>query len=152
MQEQHSVRLLTAADVNTWRRLYRGYADFYRSPVDDAMLAQLWDWLEAGHIQGYAAVTAADSPVGFLHWQRILRPLRAAPLAYVHDLYVAPERRGRGLARALMRHAAAAARAQECSLMRWATKPDNHAARTLYDKFAVATDWVIYEQNTAAGD
>lgn len=152
MSEQPAIRSLTAADAGEWRRLYRGYADFYHRSVDDDMLAQLWRWLEAGDIQGYAAVTADDRPVGIAHWQRILRPLQAAPLAYLHDLYVAPEQRGRGLARALMRHTAAAARAQGCSLMRWATKPDNLAARALYDKFATATDWVIYEQHTGDGN
>ena len=37
----------TAADKEDWRRLYEGYATFYKRPMTDAIAERVWRWITA---------------------------------------------------------------------------------------------------------
>jgi ribosomal protein S18 acetylase RimI-like enzyme len=52
---------------------------------------------------------------------------------YLAELYVVPERRGRGLGRALMEAAIELARREGADTMDLGTGDDDHAARALYE-------------------
>ena len=52
---------------------------------------------------------------------------------YLAELYVTPERRGRGIGRALMQEAMATARARGADHMDLGTSEDDRAARALYE-------------------
>ena len=143
-----SVQPLAAASATVadqWRALYRAYADFYQTPMDNDTLARVWTWLQNGDLDGCYADNNGEV-VGFAHWAVLLRPLHGARLLYLNDLFVAPTWRQHGIGGLLMRQVNAAAAAAACPLVRWATKADNHTARRLYDNIAQATDWIIYEQ------
>lgn len=144
------VAALAARDAGEWRALYRGYAEFYRQPMNDEILARVWAWVGQGRLVGVMA-RADGVPAGFAHVEYVLRPLRGQPLAYLHDLFVAKSMRGRGCGRALLAHVRAAAAVRGCGHARWMTKTDNAAARRLYDSCAeVAGEWVVYQQDLAA--
>ena len=68
------------------------------------------------------------------------------PVWYLQDLFVAPQARGSGAARALIEGAAEDARAQGCTLVYWQTQEFNGAARSLYDTLAARTSFVVYEK------
>ncbi|MGI9297256.1 MAG: GNAT family N-acetyltransferase [Gammaproteobacteria bacterium] len=132
-----------------WRDLYFGYAAFYRTPPPDFDI--VWKWLAEGALRGLGAADETGALRGIAHWEKILRPLHSRHLAYLHDLFVAPEMRGRGVGRQLILAAADAAKAEGCATMRWATAADNRAAMRLYDRVADKTSWVIYERKSEAG-
>ena len=39
------IREISIKDKESWRKLYKGYADFYGSPINDKILDLVWSWL-----------------------------------------------------------------------------------------------------------
>ena len=66
------------------------------------------------------------------------------PICYLEDLFVAPKARGHGIGRALIADLLARAKEHGWSRLYWHTRQGNAPARRLYDKFAVADDFVRY--------
>ncbi len=62
---------------------------------------------------------------------------------YLEDLYVAPDFRRRGVARALMRELAVIGEAEGCGFIRWLVLRENHPAIRFYEALGaeLATDW-----------
>ena len=60
-------------------------------------------------------------------------------------MFVVPEARGSGAARALIEAVADEGRRRDWRLIRWITAEDNARARALYDKLAEATHWKTYD-------
>ena len=131
-----------------WERLHAGYAEFYRVPrLEGERLETLWGWLmdaEDG-MRGVVAEGEEGEVLGFAHFCAQRNPLRAGRLMYLHDLYVAPEARGAGIGEGLIGEVLRVARGEGCFRVRWATRADNEAARRLYERVGVRTDWVVYD-------
>lgn len=148
MSDNLRVVALTVRHAAAWRGLYAGYAGFYCASVPD--MEKVWSWISGGQLCGLGAEdTASGQLLGFAHWQKILRPLCGTHTGYLHDLFVHPEARGRGIGKSLIVAAGEQATAAECTLLRWATTADNHPAQKLYDRLANKTSWVIYERRLA---
>jgi GNAT superfamily N-acetyltransferase len=62
-------------------------------------------------------------------------------------LFVDPAARGQGAGRLLIETLVDKAKNAGWFRVYWMTHKDNATARTLYDKLAVATDWVRYDAN-----
>jgi GNAT superfamily N-acetyltransferase len=74
----------------------------------------------------------------------------AAEIALMNDLFVAAEARGRGIGRALIDVAVAAARERGVHHLEWFTAPDNLTAQRVYDATGASrSTWVAYEIPTA---
>lgn len=71
-----------------------------------------------------------------------LSTFNARPLLNVHDLAVVPERRGRGIGRALLTRVEEEARARGCCKLTLEVQEDNERARSLYRSFGFS-DFVI---------
>jgi hypothetical protein len=112
-----------AADFPDWRELYEGYAAFYRVPMTDAIAARLFAWLlDPAHVlEGRIARDAEGRAIGLAHFRAMPRPLAAAEIGFLDDLFVG------------------------WTALRWITAADNATARALYDRLARATHWVTYE-------
>ena len=136
-----------AADFPDWRELYEGYAAFYRVPMTDAIAARLFAWLlDPAHVlEGRIARDAEGRAIGLAHFRAMPRPLAAAEIGFLDDLFVAPSARGQGVGGALIDAVATEARARGWTALRWITAADNATARALYDRLARATHWVTYE-------
>ena len=39
------IRKICIKDKENWKKLYKGYADFYKSPINDIILDTVWSWL-----------------------------------------------------------------------------------------------------------
>ena len=145
----------TEADYPEWRRLYQGYAEFYRVPMDDAIARRLWGWLhDPGHVvEAFLAREGGGGggrrPVGLAHFRAMPRPLAANTLCFLDDLFVDPGARGRGVGRALLEAVRAEARRRGWAKVRWITAEDNATARALYDRCAAKTRWVTYEMDAS---
>jgi GNAT superfamily N-acetyltransferase len=129
-----------------WRRLYDGYAEFYKREMTDAIAATVWGWLmdPVQELEGVLALRDGV-PVGLAHYRRMPSPLRGADIGFLDDLFVDPAARGSGAAERLIDHVAEVARQRGWGVVRWITADDNYRARALYDRLAKKTAWNLYE-------
>lgn len=142
------VRTIGPADEPEWRTLWRGYLDFYRTDLPDAVYATSFARLvdtSVGEYHGLLAVRA-ERPVGLAHFIFHRHGWRIEEVTYLQDLYVAPEARGTGAGRALIEAVYAAADAVGRGEVYWLTERDNATARRLYDRVGVATPFVKYRR------
>jgi len=94
---------------------------------------------------GLVACNAEDRPVALAHCVVHLNTWTEKPVGYLEDLFVAPEARCGGAARALIEALAERGRRDGWFRLYWMTKADNHRARALYDRVGRLTDWVRYD-------
>ncbi|MGU3495571.1 N-acetyltransferase family protein [Xanthobacteraceae bacterium A53D] len=139
------VRAPVAADEAEWRRLWAGYNDFYNADVPEAATAHTWRRLLDpaspvfglmaeldGRLAGMALCVAHEGT-----WSM-------TRLCYLEDLFVDPQVRGAGVARAIMDHLVAHCRASGFSDLYWHTRDTNTTARRLYDSYVAVDDHVRY--------
>lgn len=134
-----------------WRRLFRGYGQFYSRTLNDAQLDRVWGWLHdpAHEVEGLLAVDG-DQVLGLAHFRRMPSPLRAEDLGFLDDLFVDPQARGGRVGEALVDALADIARQRGWPVIRWITADDNYRARALYDRMAKKTTWNLYELTAPA--
>lgn len=131
---------------SAWRRLYDGYATFYRREMTDEIAATVWGWLmDPAHELEGALALRDGVPVGLAHYRRMPSPLRGADIGFLDDLFVDPAARGGRIGEALIDHVATVARERGWGVVRWITADDNYRARGLYDRVAKKTLWNLYE-------
>jgi GNAT superfamily N-acetyltransferase len=138
-----------AADKTDWRRLYDGYAAFYKRPMDDAIADRVWGWIhDPAHVlEALVARTPAGRVVGLAHFRAMPRPLTGTTAAFLDDLFVDPEFRGGRVGVRLLTSLGAVAKERGWPLIRWLTADDNYRARTLYDRLAKRTMWITYQMD-----
>ncbi|MEO8528272.1 MAG: GNAT family N-acetyltransferase [Pseudolysinimonas sp.] len=140
------VRPTSAADEESWRRLFRDYGVFYETHFEDAVLDKVWKLLMTPGA-GVAALTAehGGEVVGFAHYRSHPDTFSAGRDWFLDDLYVDPSARGKGAATALIEHLTALAKATGPGTLRWITAESNERAQRVYDRIAKRTTWVTYE-------
>ena len=140
-----AIRSLLPNDEPTWRRLWRGYCDFYDAKVPDAVTQRTWKRILDPDSAVMCIVAEQDGRVvGFAHCVVHENTWETQPVCYLEDLFVDPEHRGQGVGRALLEWLRNAMRAEGWARLYWMTRRDNAAARALYDRFAQADDFVRY--------
>ncbi len=136
-------------DKEGWRRLYTGYANFYKREMTDAIAERVWGWITAaephGPCEGRVAHSADGRVVGLAHFRDMASPLRGTVAGFLDDLFVDPAYRGKKVGRLLLDEVAAIGRARHWPFYRWLTADDNYRARTLYDQAAKRTMWITYQ-------
>ena len=138
------IAALAAADHPRWLELARGYKAFYQTAVTPQQYEHAWRRLLAeDRVHGLGAHLDGRL-VGITHylfhsgtWNN--------EVCYLQDLFVDPQARGRGVARALIEAVAKAARMRRAEKLYWLTQTHNTAARALYDKVAVYLDFIRYD-------
>jgi ribosomal protein S18 acetylase RimI-like enzyme len=126
------VRRATADDAEAVGRLLDDFNREFDEPTPgaDVLAKRVRHLLDHGDT---IVLVAGEGPDG-LAVLRFRPAIWAEALeCYLAELYVVPERRGRGLGRALMEEAIEAARAEGASYMDLGTSEDDVAARALYE-------------------
>ncbi|MGE3933943.1 MAG: N-acetyltransferase family protein [Rhodospirillaceae bacterium] len=143
-----AVRPAVAADFDAWLPLWRGYQAFYEVDIPAESTALTWrrflDPAEPMH-----ALVAADDGgplVGVVHYIFHRSCWTAGDYCYLQDLFVAPERRGAGVGRALIEAVYAAADAAGIARVYWLTHESNVAGRRLYDRIARNSGFIQYRR------
>lgn len=139
------IRDATPSDERGWRELWAQYLDFYEvtlvPEVTDATWARLMDAespvkarlaFEAGKMVGFAIHLHHPST-----WV-------IGDDCYLEDLYLAPEARGKGIGKQLIRDLMKLAKAAGWQRLYWHTDEDNSVARRLYDRFTPYDGHVRY--------
>lgn len=135
-----SVRPLTAADVPSIAPLFGAYLDFYgvtRNPA--AETGFLKARLSAADSTGLGAFVG-EKMVGFALCHHAYNSLRLAPAWILHDLFVNPEHRRQGIAKALIEAAHTRAKTAGACEVFLSTAHDNTTAQALYEKLGYALD------------
>ena len=144
------VRAAEQDDFDGWQHLYRGYADFYKVPMNEKILDTLWGWIHdpAHEINCLLAFIAGhEHPAGLAHVRRMPSPLRGTEVGFLDDLFVDPSSRGNRAGKALFEALEDHARSKGWPLIRWITADDNYRARGLYDQLAWKTMWNTYQMD-----
>jgi GNAT superfamily N-acetyltransferase len=127
-----------------WRDLWQQYLNFYDAGVPDLVTDLTWQkMLDGGSVIGLAAVCPPNL-VGFAIAVLHEATWSIGRAAYLEDLFVCDNERGRGVGRKLIDEVILCARAEGCAVVYWHTRASNDAARRLYDSYADADDFVRY--------
>ena len=139
-----AVRSFENDDRAQWESLARAYKAFYRSVLPDSDYDRTWQRLRLRDgIRGLGA-HADGRLVGITHYL-FHTGIWSARACYLEDLFVEPDRRGQGVARALSEAVAASAREHGATRLYWLTHESNATARALYDRVASSSGFVEYE-------
>lgn len=128
--------------------LLRGYCDFYEvAPLDEDLLAVCRALLADPERQGIQLIARGEggTAAGFATILWSWSTLRAARLAVMNDLFVAPGARGQGVGEALIAACRAEAADHGAAWLGWQTARDNAPARRLYERAgATRSEWLDY--------
>jgi GNAT superfamily N-acetyltransferase len=139
-----AVSPLLPADRASWEVLARGYKAFYRTATSPAEYEATWKrLLQRDDVFGIGAKVDGKL-IGIAHYL-FHTSAWAAKICYLQDLFVAPEVRGKGTARALIEAVAAAARQAQATRYYWLTQENNTVARVLYDKVGKYNGFIRYD-------
>lgn len=142
-----NIRRAQAADEGAWRALWAGYVRFYRGNVSDDATAALWRELLAEKGRFEAFVAERDGVViGLVHYLYHDTTWSTQVLCYLQDLFVDPQARGGGTARALMDAVFDAAKERGAFRVYWQTQEFNGAARSLYDTIVPRSSFIVYRK------
>ena len=142
------IRPLRREDEAEWRRLWRGYLDFYQTELPEAVYASSFARLTDPEVRDYHGLLAvADGrPVGLVHYIFHRHGWQIEDVCYLQDLYLDPEVRGTGAGRRLIEVVYAAADAAGRPSVYWLTQSFNATARRLYDRVGTETPFIKYRR------
>ncbi len=137
------VDVLRPDDRPAWQELFRGYNAFYERILPPDMYDRAWKEFQEGDTIRALGARLDGRLVGIAHF--LVHASTTAPdVCYLQDLFTAPEARGKGVARALIRAVESWARDQGCARLYWHTQENNHTARRLYDQVAENRGFIQY--------
>jgi GNAT superfamily N-acetyltransferase len=142
-----NIRPLNPHDRSQWEPLWQGYLRFYRqrqpADVTDSTFARLAD----EKVQPHGLVAEREGKlVGLAHYLFHPSTWSLTQVCYLEDLFVDPQSRGSGVARALIAAVYAAADREKASSVYWMTQEFNADGRALYDTLAHRTSFIRYER------
>jgi GNAT superfamily N-acetyltransferase len=135
-----TVRQATVEDLPAALNLFQGYLHFYkRDHAVDTMQRFLSERLSGGDSFIFLAFDEADA-VGFAQVYPTYSSLSLARAWVLNDLFVAPEARGTGAGRALLRVVSAQAARVGAVYVALETAEDNLRAQALYESEGFIVD------------
>jgi ribosomal protein S18 acetylase RimI-like enzyme len=126
------IRMATAADAAAIAQLLHRFNTEFDAETPDvqSLRVNAGRLLEAGEM---IVMLAGEGPDGLALLRLRGSVWRGEPEAYLQELYVVPEHRGRGIGRALLEATMTTARHTGASSIDLATGEDDTAARALYE-------------------
>jgi len=145
---EFTVRPARVKDVPVILHLIRDLATYERAPDEvTATQEQLVDVL-FGERPAAEVLLAFEgqSPVGFAVYFYNFSTWLGRPGLYLEDLFVKPEKRGKGYGRALLIELAKIARERECGRMEWAVLDWNEPAIKFYRALGAKAmdEWTVF--------
>ena len=81
------IRKISIKDKENWKKLYKGYANFYKSPINDIILDTVWSWLMDKNHEVKGIVYEIDGNLTALaHYRAMPRPLKGKYILSYKDL------------------------------------------------------------------
>ena len=140
------IRKLVQKDKENWAKLYIGYADFYKVPMNSGVLDTLWSWIQDEKHDVKAICFELESKiVGIAHYRTMPRPIKGQYIGFLDDLFVEPEFRGQKISQKMISYLKSISKANNWNGIRWITHSSNETAKILYDKIGQNTGFELYE-------
>jgi GNAT superfamily N-acetyltransferase len=145
---EFEIRTTTETDVPVILQLIRELATYERAP--DAVVATEADLREVlfGAKPSAEVLLALENatPIGFAVFFHNFSTWLGRPGLYLEDLFVRPEKRGKGYGRALLVRLAQIAKERGCGRMEWAVLDWNDPAIQFYRQLGAAPmdEWTIF--------
>jgi GNAT superfamily N-acetyltransferase len=144
----YSVAPVTARDLDELLALMRSYCEFYKAaPADEALLDLSRALLADADTEGVQLIARDERSlaVGFATLLWSWDTTEAQRIAIMHDLFVAPEARGGGVAEQLIGACVERSRQRGALRLDWQTGPENLRAQAVYDRIGgVREPWLAY--------
>ncbi len=149
MDNQIIIRTLAESDYEGWRPLWDAYNAFYgrsgSTALPEAITAASWARFFSADEPVHALVAVdASGVLGLAHYLFHRSTTRLHDVCYLQDLFTVEARRGQGIAKRLIQAVYDKAASAGSSRVYWQTHSDNLTARTVYDKLAKHSGFVIY--------
>ncbi|HFQ15974.1 MAG TPA: GNAT family N-acetyltransferase [Rhodobacteraceae bacterium] len=141
-----TIRPLEAEDWTGWRELWTGYLRHYETEVGQDVYETTFRRLLSGadgEFRGLIALRGGRR-VGLAHYLFHRHCWKLENTCYLQDLFTAPDMRGHGVGRALIRAVYAAADREAAPSVYWLTQDFNTPARRLYDRVGTLTPFIKY--------
>ena len=140
------IRDLRLSDFDKWANLYKNYAEFYKVPMNEKILNNLWSWIhDESHIVRGICFESENKIVAITHYRTMPRPIKGRYIGFLDDLFVEPDFRGKKIAQKLIAHLKSLSKINNWDGIRWITHSSNENAKKLYDKIANNTGFELYE-------
>jgi len=145
---EFEIRTTSEADVPVILQLIHDLATYERAP--DAVVATETGLREVlfGPKPAAEVLLALENaePVGFAVFFHNFSTWLGRPGLYLEDLFVRPEKRGKGYGRALLERLAQIAKERGCGRMEWAVLDWNDPAIQFYRKLGAAPmdEWTVF--------
>ena len=140
------IREIQLKDKERWKKLYKGYADFYKVEMNNEILQTVWNWLNDNNHELKGIGYEIDRKiVGIAHYRKLLSPLKGKYIGYLDDIFVDPKYRGQKIGEKILNELKKISKSKGWDLIRWITHNDNLRAKNLYDRVADKTHWDLYE-------
>ena len=149
MADNLSIRPVAQADYGSWTELWNGYNAFYgrsgATALDPEITRVTWARFFDPAEPVHALVAELDGKlVGLTHYLFHRSTTAIHLTCYLQDLFTAQAARGRGVGRALIRAVYDVAGRAGAPRVYWLTHETNHVARTLYDRVAENSGFIVY--------
>ena len=145
--ENFKIRPARVEDVPIILQLIRDLATYERAPDEvTATEEQLVDVLFRESAAEVLLAFEGESPVGFALFFHNFSTWLGRPGLYLEDLFVKPEKRGKGYGRALLVELAKIARDRGCGRMEWAVLDWNEPAIKFYYTLGAKPmdEWTVF--------
>jgi GNAT superfamily N-acetyltransferase len=142
------IRRVEAADFDSWRTLWQGYLEFYRTELAEEVTLKTFQRL-VGRTDGLLGLVALDDRLELVGMANLVfhpSTWSTETYCYLEDLFVAPAARGRSTARDLIVATYEEADRAGATRTYWQTQQYNGAARSLYDQLAHPTSYIVYQR------
>jgi GNAT superfamily N-acetyltransferase len=141
------IRPLHADDRAGWEPLWQGYLTFYKTTLPTNITDMTWQRLLDVAEPMNALVAERDGDlIGLAHYLFHRSTWSQTHYCYLEDLFVASERRARGVGAALIEAVEAEARRVNATRLYWLTHETNSRAQILYNKVANRSGFIQYRK------
>ncbi|ANP44947.1 GNAT family N-acetyltransferase [Candidatus Viadribacter manganicus] len=142
------IREARATDRTQWDDLWAGYLTFYESSLAPEVTDSTWRRLLDPNepMQALVAEDETGALLGFTHVVFHRGTWSIGDFCYLEDLFVAPNARKHGVARALIEAVYALADQRGAARVYWLTHESNLTARKLYDQVAQNRGFIQYRR------
>jgi len=147
-KDDFTIRPATVSDVPVILELIRALATYERAPDEVTATEKSLTEVLFGEKPAAEVLLAFENEtaVGFAVFFHNFSTWLGRPGLYLEDLFVRPERRGKGYGRALLIHLAKIARDRGCGRMEWAVLGWNEPAIEFYRKLGAKPmdEWTVF--------
>ncbi|KAK9369865.1 acyl-CoA N-acyltransferase [Lipomyces kononenkoae] len=140
------VRHIVESDKQSWLKLWEAYLVFYEATLDDAVTETTFSRFFDKGEPVYAAVaeTADGELIGMVTWVTHRSTWAIEDYIYLHDLFVSPEARLKGVGQKLIEYVYGVGKEINADRVYWHTQVHNHRAQMLYTKVGWRDGFVVY--------